>query len=197
MDFLECNGHYQISNGRVSEGSRFLLCGAVLLGQWFQTFLRNILPLFWRFKASNIFENEDYIPEDSSRYYIILRFDERRKSDIVSVYLSECVVCSSLFILSFLLYRRPLCIHSSVCLTTGPQPLPKRVIHRVRSNDSSFNLLNHLFFLRSSSNCLRLIPHLPVTSILSSMFSSVTCFRRQFLPKNLPLFCFLQDIDSM
>ena len=29
--------------------------------------------------------------------------------------------------------------HSVVCLTTGPQPLPKRVLHRVQSSAHSFN----------------------------------------------------------
>jgi hypothetical protein len=29
--------------------------------------------------------------------------------------------------------------HSAVCQTTGPQPLPKRVLHRVRSSASSFS----------------------------------------------------------
>jgi hypothetical protein len=36
-------------------------------------------------------------------------------------------------------------IHSAVCLTTGPLPLPKRVLHRVRSSASSFNFPYLLF----------------------------------------------------
>ena len=35
--------------------------------------------------------------------------------------------------------------------------------------------------LRSSCSCLTLLPRLPVTSILSSTFHSITCFRRRFL----------------
>jgi len=37
--------------------------------------------------------------------------------------------------------------------------------------------------IMSSSSCLCLLPHLPITYILSSIFSSVMCFRRQFLHK--------------
>jgi hypothetical protein len=41
-----------------------------------------------------------------------------------------------------------------VCLTTGPQPLPKRVLHRVRSSTSSFKFPDLLVSLMSSSSCL-------------------------------------------
>jgi hypothetical protein len=78
-------------------------------------------------------------------------------------------------------------IHSVVCLTTGPQPLPKRVLHWVRSSASSFNFQYLLFSLRSSSSCLCLLPRLPVIYILSSNFPSITCFRRQFLRKKWPI----------
>ena len=59
--------------------------------------------------------------------------------------------------------------HSVACLTTGPQPLPKRVLHRVWSSASYFNLQYPLFTLRLSSSCLCLLPRLPVTSILPSL----------------------------
>ena len=135
-------------------------------------------------------------------------------------------------------------MHSVVCLSTGPQPLPKRVLHRVRSSVSSFNFQYPFFSLRSSSNFLpfldskllpcseyctlfpcnspacefymptfritlfhlhrrvgtylpmkmkqsvpkrrhikflHLLPCLPVTFNLSSIFLSITCFRTQFL----------------
>jgi hypothetical protein len=36
-------------------------------------------------------------------------------------------------------------IHSVVCLTTGPLPLPKRVLHRDRSCAFSFNFQYPLF----------------------------------------------------
>jgi hypothetical protein len=56
-------------------------------------------------------------------------------------------------------------IHSSViCQTTGPQPLPKRFLHLMRSRASSkweYPLLSP----RSSSNFLRLLPRLLVTSM--------------------------------
>jgi len=60
--------------------------------------------------------------------------------------------------------------HSVVSLTQGSQPLPKPVLHRGRSSASSFNFLYPLFPLRSSSSCLGLPPHLPVTPILLSTY---------------------------
>ena len=69
--------------------------------------------------------------------------------------------------------------HSVVCRTTGPQPVPLRVLSRVRSSALSFTLQYPLFSVRSSSRCLRLLPLLLVPSI----FPSITCFRRRFLRK--------------
>ena len=71
--------------------------------------------------------------------------------------------------------------HSTVCLTTGPQLLPKRVVHRMRSSSSSFNLQYPPVSLRSSSSCLRLLSRLPVTCFtfcLSNVFPTqdVTLF---------------------
>ena len=71
-------------------------------------------------------------------------------------------------------------IHSFCCLT-NPYPLLKRVLHTVRPSVSSFNLQYPLFSLRSSNSCLRLLPRLPVTSILPCTFPSITCFRNRFL----------------
>ena len=78
-------------------------------------------------------------------------------------------------------------IHSIVCITTGPQPLPKRVLRRVRSSVSSFSSQYPAFPLRSSSSWLRLLPRLTVTSILCCIFPSITCFRREFLRKMWPI----------
>ena len=74
-------------------------------------------------------------------------------------------------------------LHSAVCLATGPQPHPKRVLHTVRSTASTFNFQYLLVPLRSSGSCLRLLIRLPVASI----FPSITCFRRQFLRKIWPI----------
>ena len=71
-------------------------------------------------------------------------------------------------------------IHLVVCLTTGPKPLPKRTLHIVRSRASSFKWEYPLHSLRSSNSFLRLLPCLPVTSILPCIFPSVTRCRRQF-----------------
>ena len=52
-----------------------------------------------------------------------------------------------------------------VCLTTGPYPVSKRVLFRVRSAASSFNSQHPLFSLMSSSSCLFLLRSLRVTTI--------------------------------
>ena len=49
------------------------------------------------------------------------------------------------------------------------------------------SIFSTLFSLRSPSSCLHFLPHLPVTSILPHTFSSITCFRRQFLCKMWPI----------
>ena len=72
---------------------------------------------------------------------------------------------------------------SVICQKTGPKPLAKRFLHIVRPRASSFNSQYPLLSLRSSSNILRLLPCLLVTSICPFIFPSITCFRRQFLRK--------------
>jgi hypothetical protein len=71
-------------------------------------------------------------------------------------------------------------VHSVACLTTGPQPLQRRVLNTVWSSASSYNFTYRFFSFRSSISCLRLLPLLPVTSILPSICPSITCFRSQF-----------------
>jgi hypothetical protein len=83
--------------------------------------------------------------------------------------------------------RLNLFVHSAVFLTIGPYPLPKRVLHIVRASASSFNSQCPLLSLSLSSSCLQLLPRLTVTAILPSSFSSITCFRRQFLCKMWPI----------
>ena len=86
-------------------------------------------------------------------------------------------------------------IQSLVYLMTRPQPLPKRLLHKVRSSASSFNFHCPLVSFRSSSTHLRL---LPVTSIPPSTFPSIMCFKRQFLrnPIRLPYFTVCRIILS-
>ena len=74
-------------------------------------------------------------------------------------------------------------IHSVVCLTTGPKPLPKRALHIVRSRDPPFKWEYPFLSLRSSNSFLRLLPRLPVTSIPPFIFPSITRCRRQFQRK--------------
>jgi hypothetical protein len=78
-------------------------------------------------------------------------------------------------------------LHHIVCLTTGPYPLPKRILHTVRSSASSFNFQCPLVSLRSSRTCLCLLLRLAVTYILPSIFPSGACFRRRFLRKMWPI----------
>ena len=78
-------------------------------------------------------------------------------------------------------------IHLVVCLTTGPKPLPNRVLHIVRSRASSFNCEYPLLSLRSSSSFLRFLPRLPVTYIPPSIFPSIARCRRQFLLRMWPI----------
>jgi hypothetical protein len=74
-------------------------------------------------------------------------------------------------------------IHSIICLTTGPMPLPKRLLHIMRSRASSFKWEYPLLSLRSSSSFLRLL----VASISPFICPSITCFRRQFRRKMWPI----------
>ena len=67
-------------------------------------------------------------------------------------------------------------INPLVCLTNVPKHLPKRVLHRMRSSASSFNLQYSFSSLRLSSSYLCLLPCFSVTSILPSIFPSITCF---------------------
>ena len=71
--------------------------------------------------------------------------------------------------------------HSIERLTTRPQPVPVLFRYRLLSSASSFNSQYPVFFLRSSSNFLRPLCRLPVTSILPLIFHLVTCFRRHLL----------------
>ena len=59
-----------------------------------------------------------------------------------------------------------------VCPVTAPHPLQKILLHRPRSSASSFNFQYPLLSSRSSSNCERLLPRLPVSSSFPSVFPS-------------------------
>jgi hypothetical protein len=84
-------------------------------------------------------------------------------------------------------WNRNKVIHFAVRLTTGPQSLPQRILHRGHSSAFSFNLHYPFVSLRSSSGYLRFLPRLSVTSILPSTFPSMTCFKMQFLRKLRPI----------
>jgi len=63
---------------------------------------------------------------------------------------------------------------------------PNPVLHTMRSR-ASFNFQYPLFSLTSPNICIHLLTCLPVTSILPSIFPSITCSRRQFLRKMWPI----------
>jgi hypothetical protein len=71
---------------------------------------------------------------------------------------------------------------------TGPQPLPKRVIHSVPSSAYSFNFQYILLYLRPSDSCLRLLLRLPVTYILPTIFLSITISEGSAYVKNEQLY---------
>jgi len=70
-----------------------------------------------------------------------------------------------------------MCIYFVICLTTGPQHLPKWLFRKKRSGASYFNLQYPLHSLRSNSSCLHFVPRPPVTSVLPSIFPSVPCLK--------------------
>jgi len=92
------------------------------------------------------------------------------------------------FYITFLHYRRHhnhhhcRCRRYVVCLTTGSQALPKRVLHTVRSSAFSFNVQYFLISMSSSSR-LRLLFHLSVPSV----FPSISRFRKHFLHMMWPI----------
>jgi hypothetical protein len=81
----------------------------------------------------------------------------------------------------FYLKAFSLWIHSFRFLSYDrPTTSSKWVLCRMQSSASSFSLQRPLVSLRSSSNSLCHPPCLATTSILSSIFPSVMCFRKQF-----------------
>jgi hypothetical protein len=80
-----------------------------------------------------------------------------------------------------------LLIHTAVCLTTVPQPLPQPVLHTVRSSASSFSLHYPLV-------SFKVVQYLHTFSSSSSrhfnspsLFPSLMCFIMQFLHKMWPI----------
>jgi hypothetical protein len=82
-----------------------------------------------------------------------------------------------------------LCIYYAVCLMKVTQPLPKRVLHSVRSCASSYNFQYPLFSIRSFGSCLNLLNHLPVTvSFLNNVFEKAVPTQDVINSVNLPSF---------
>ena len=95
-------------------------------------------------------------------------------------------VCSKTFVSQTFRTLVPSFIfHSAVSLTPSPLPLPKPVLHTVRSSASSFNFQYHLLSLSLPVAAYVFLLIFP--SLLPSIFPSVPCFRRQFLPKFWPI----------
>ena len=68
--------------------------------------------------------------------------------------------------------QEEICIQWAVCIATGPHPLLKQFLQKLRSSASSFKFQYLLFSLRLFTSYLRLLPRIPVPSI----FLSITCF---------------------
>ena len=110
----------------------------------------------------------------------------KRESYIFYIYIKQSIYVVS-FVSIYILQDILTFTHPSVCLTTGPQSLPKPVLHIVRSSASSVNLQYPRPSLRLPSTCLRLLPPLPVTYSLYLSFNiyiyaiklsfEVCCFR--------------------
>jgi hypothetical protein len=75
-------------------------------------------------------------------------------------------------------YPRESCGTRCVCNLIGSSRSLSydRSIASSQASASFFNLQYPLVSLRSSSSCLRLLPRLPVTSILPSVLPTITCF---------------------
>jgi hypothetical protein len=69
-----------------------------------------------------------------------------------------------------LTFALELIFNSVVCLTAGPKPLPKRVLHRVQAGASSFSFQHPLVSWTSSRSCVHLLPRL---SVISSLYLSL------------------------
>jgi hypothetical protein len=92
-----------------------------------------------------------------------------------------CVALAYIHINALHYRRRRRCRHV-VCLTTGSQLLPMRVL-TVRSSASSLNV-QYFFISMSSSSCVRLLSHLSIPFV----FPSITCFRKQLLHMMWPIY---------
>jgi len=75
---------------------------------------------------------------------------------------------------------------SAVCLTKCPYSLPKRVLNTVQFSAPSLNFQYNHASLRSFNSCLLHLPRRSVTSIISSIFPLMLCFKRQILCKMWP-----------
>jgi len=69
---------------------------------------------------------------------------------------------------------------SVAVLTPDEEPLSQRVLQTARSSASTINLQYPLLSLTLASGCLRLLPRLPVTSILPFICPSITYFKKAF-----------------
>ena len=85
----------------------------------------------------------------------------------------------SLFILVWIPVHLCVCMCAYACVNAW-YVCTSRVIHIGRSSASYFYFQYPLFNLRLSSSFQHLPPPLSITSILSSIFPSIMCFRSQF-----------------
>jgi hypothetical protein len=99
----------------------------------------------------------------------------KSKAVIISKITSRHFLSQPLFIHYVLIYYWP-------SLPASPLSPARRDLQTVRDIATSLKLHHHLLSLRSSSDCLRLLP----LRLLPSIFPSITRVRRQYLRKHSP-----------
>jgi hypothetical protein len=84
-------------------------------------------------------------------------------------------------------------IHSLVCLATCPQPVPKRVLHRVRFSAFSF----HFISLRSCISCLHPVPRPSFYLSSNNVFQKIVSTQNVTNPVSLLSYCCMHDIPLL
>ena len=83
----------------------------------------------------------------------------------------------SQFVFSFLKY--------SYCFNAQPVLRHVQSLFQTSSPQTAIQCFLFQFTVRSSSSCLRILPRLSVSSVLPSIFPSVTCFKSQFFRQHM------------
>ena len=140
-----------------------------------------------RVQAAQCKQNNHTLSEAASSLYRVSLWASEVLHNKQKLWTAQCVEetlkCSSQFInLTWCLRFLAVCVSQFTCIGVhsfnslsyeGPKPLPNRALDILRSRASSFKWEYPVLSLRSSSNFLRLLPRLLVTSIPHFPFSSL------------------------